>query len=244
MYFLAIVPISKYLKVNLIFIYKLKITFIKNNYWVNVSKIRERIYTLQTMIVEWKKIPGFTDYEISNEGKIRSRDRIKEYKSGRKMNLKSKEKKLREHPSNGFLMTDLIDNKGKRKTVYPHKAVALAFIYNETPRKRKVVIHIDGNVKNNSADNLKWASFSESIKIGFDTGKRDNSTLWEKRRAKYGPKGGNKSLGRPNPLKGDEAKEMFLLRKSEGLTLKHLAEKFGCSISHVHKTIREQEEKV
>lgn len=194
------------------------------------------------MSVEWKKIPGFTDYEISSDGRIRSRDRVKEYRSGRKMNLKSKDKRLRKHPSNGFLMTDLIDDKGKRKTVYPHKAVALAFIYNATPRKRKVVIHLDGDVNNNSVDNLQWASFSESIKIGFETGKRDNSDLWEKRRAKYGPKGGNKSLGRPNPISDSDAKEMLKLREEENMTLKKLADKFGCSISHVHKTLKEQEE--
>ena len=84
-------------------------------------------------------------------------------------------------------MTDLIDDKGKKRTIYPHKFVAKTFIPNEKPRKNKVVIHIDGNVQNNNVDNLKWSS-CRIDKIGFLTGKRDNSQLWVKRRKKYGLK--------------------------------------------------------
>ena len=188
---------------------------------------------------EWKTIPGFTDYEVSDNGKIRSCDRVKEYRSGRKMNLTGKEKLLRKHPANGFLMTDLIDNRGKRRTVYPHKMVALVFIHNDKPRKKKVVMHIDGNTDNNHYSNLKWASVSESIQRGFDLGVRDNSQLWEKRRAKYGPKGGNKSMGRPDPLSEEDKARIVSLRSKENLTLAVLADRFNCSISHVHKTIRQ-----
>lgn len=190
------------------------------------------------MAQEWKTIPGFTDYEVSDEGKIRSRDRLKAYKSGRKMNLSGKEKLLRKHPANGFLMTDLIDDRGKRRTVYPHKMVAIVYIQNDKPRKKKVVMHLDGNTENNAVVNLRWASVSESIQRGFDLGTRNNADLWEKRRAKYGPKGGNKSMGRPDPLTPDDKKKILDLRKREHLTLAALADKFRCSISHVHKTIR------
>ncbi len=91
----------------------------------------------------WKKIAGFTDYEISTNGNIRSRKRTKKYKSGRTVHFKSKEKRLRKHPKNHFLMTDLVNDKGKRKTVYPHKLVAIAFIKNEHPRINKIVMHKD-----------------------------------------------------------------------------------------------------
>jgi hypothetical protein len=193
------------------------------------------------MVQEWKPIPGFTDYEISNDGKIRSVNRLKAYRSGRKMSLAGKEKLLRKHPANGFLMTDLIDDRGKRRTVYPHKMVALVFVENDKPRKKKVVMHVDGNPENNRFDNLRWATVSESIQRGFDLGIRDNSTLWEKRRAKYGPKGGNKSMGRPDPLSESDKQQIIELRKKQHLTLAALAEKFNCSISHVHKTIRQAE---
>ncbi|MBU3659243.1 MAG: hypothetical protein FGM14_05210 [Flavobacteriales bacterium] len=187
---------------------------------------------------EWKSVPGFSDYEISDSGKIRSKDRVKIYKNGRSIHYVAKEKLLRVHPDNGFLMTDLIDDKGVRKTVYPHKAVAQAFIENKSPRKNKVVIHIDGDYKNNSVSNLKWSTYSESILIGFRQGKRNNSDLWLKRRLKYGPKGGNTSIGRPDPLNYSQKKRIVYLRNEKGMTLSQLAEKYNCSVSHIHKTIK------
>lgn len=188
--------------------------------------------------MEWRTMIGFSDYEISETGDIRSKERIKKYKSGREIHHKAKVKKLRKHPVNGFLMTDLINDKGKRCTVYPHKSVAQAFIHNEKPRKQKVVMHIDGNIDNNHYSNLKWSTFSESIRAGFESGKRDNSDLWFKRRLKYGPKGGNKSMGRPDPLDYGQKKRIKYLRDEKGYTLQQLADKYNCSVSHIHKTLR------
>lgn len=190
----------------------------------------------------WRVIPKFSDYEISNLGNIRSRERVKQYKSGRTMRLKSKVKSLRKHPKNDFMMTDLIDDKGKRRTVYPHKCVALAFIENDKPRLKKVVMHKNEDLSNNNVENLTWASYSESIKRGFLSGKRDNSDLWEKRRKKYGEKGSKKPMGRKDPLTEEEKKKVFLLRKNENMKLATLANKFNCSVSHVHKTLRRLED--
>lgn len=189
---------------------------------------------------QWQSIPDFSDYEVSNDGFIRSIERTKVFKNGRKMRFDSKNKQLRRHPSNGFLMTDLINNKGIRKTVYPHKIVATVFLRNDKPRKKKVVIHIDHDLENNHVSNLKWCSFSDSIKIGFASGKRDNSTLWEKRRLKYGPNGGNSSIGRPDPLNLEQKKKILILRKEN--SLKQLADMFDCSVSHIHKTLKRLQE--
>ncbi len=192
---------------------------------------------------QWQSIPDFSDYEVSDDGFIRSIERIKVFKNGRKMRFESKNKQLRRHPSNGFLMTDLINNKGIRKTVYPHKIVATVFLKNDKPRKKKVVIHIDHDLENNHVSNLKWCSYSESIKIGFASGKRDNSSLWEKRRLKYGPTGGNSSIGRPDPLNLEQKKKILILRKEN--SLKQLADMFDCSVSHIHKTLKRlQEQKI
>jgi hypothetical protein len=189
----------------------------------------------------WRVIPKFSDYEISNHGRIRSKERVKSYKSGRTMHLKSKIKSLRKHPKNDFMMTDLIDDKGKRRTVYPHKCVAMAFITNDKPRLKKIVMHKDDNLSNNSIDNLEWASYSDSIKKGFLTGKRDNSDLWEKRRKKYGAKGSVRPMGRKDPLTEEDKQKVYSLRQDENIKLSTLADRFDCSISHIHKTLKRYE---
>ena len=63
----------------------------------------------------WKTISGFSDYEISTHGNLRSVERTKTFKNGRKVKFSAKKKSLRVHPGNGFLMTDLIDDKGKKE---------------------------------------------------------------------------------------------------------------------------------
>ncbi|MDD2982233.1 MAG: NUMOD4 domain-containing protein [Crocinitomicaceae bacterium] len=189
---------------------------------------------------EWRPIVGFSDYEISSEGEIKSKERSKIYKSGRTVFFLEKLKKLRKHPKNGFVMTDLVDDKGKRRTVYPHKLVGQAFVPNKHPRKYKIVIHIDGNLENNHFENLAWSSYSESFKKSFQNGERDNSTLWEKRRKKYGPKGGLKTMGRPDPLNDDHRREIHRLRQEEKFTLQQLAKNFNCSVSHIHNVLKNE----
>jgi hypothetical protein len=190
------------------------------------------------MMKEWKPIEGFSDYEISSHGDIKSKERSKIYKSGRTVFFLEKLKKLREHPENGFIMTDLVDDKGKRRTVYPHKLVGQSFVFNKHPRKYKIVVHLDGNLANNHFENLQWSSYSESFKKSFQNGLRDNSTLWEKRRQKYGPKGGIKTMGRPDPLNDEHRKEIHRLRLEEKFTLQQLAINFKCSVSHIHNVLK------
>ena len=187
---------------------------------------------------QWKQIDGFSEYEISDHGDIRSKERTKTYKSGRIVFFNEKLKKLREHPINKFIMTDLIDDKGKRRTVYPHKLVGQTFIPNKHPRKYKIVVHIDENLANNHVDNLKWSSYSESFKKSFQNGERDNSDLWTKRREKYGPKGGLKTMGRPDPLNDDHKIEIRKLRIDQKYTLQQLANEYKCSVSHIHNVLK------
>ena len=76
----------------------------------------------------WKAIDGFSNYEVSNSGKVRSKDRKTWHKGSKTyMKIKGKVMKQRWNKTCKCYFLDLIDDDGKRKTVYPHKEVAKAF---------------------------------------------------------------------------------------------------------------------
>lgn len=131
----------------------------------NVHKV-ERIDEI------FKPIQGFSKYQVSNLGNIIS---FAGSKKGRPM-------KQRIHPQQGYYMLDLIDDEGKRRTVYPHKEVAKAFCINVLPEERTIVVHLDGNLKNNDSVNLEWCNHAESIKNQISNGNRDTSKTWKTRR--------------------------------------------------------------
>jgi hypothetical protein len=86
---------------------------------------------------EFKTIPGFEPYEVSNMGKLRKK---------------------------GLILTTPISNigyarkylKDLKKNILMHRAIAICFIPN--PENLREVNHIDGNKANNSIDNLEWVS--------------------------------------------------------------------------------------
>ena len=102
----------------------------------------------------FKIMNQYPDYEINRSGVIRrSRDPFK----GRIM-------KQRMHPSNYYFL-DLIDKNKKRRTVYPHKEVAIHWNINIMPETYTTVLHLDGNTLNNHSDNLEWTSGTTNLKM-------------------------------------------------------------------------------
>lgn len=104
----------------------------------------------------WKPIPEYPGYEISNLGRVKSLP--KTWRSGRKLaKVQTKpETILKLFKSRGATQVGLPG--GKRLNVA--RAVASAFIPN--PDQRPYVDHIDGNISNNSSDNLRWATNQEN----------------------------------------------------------------------------------
>lgn len=99
--------------------------------------------------MEWKKIKGFENYEISNEGEVRNIITglvLKQADNGR-----------------GYLEVGLHINK-KRKHKYIHRLVAEAFIPN--PESKPEVNHIDENKTNNNVSNLEWVTRTENNNYG------------------------------------------------------------------------------
>ena len=117
----------------------------------------------------WKAISGYEGYyEVSDDGRVRSLDRVVEVKHGRIKgafkHLKGKEMKLSESKhknrnTDGYLVVNL--RRDCTSWVAPvHILVANAFIPN--PNNLPTVNHIDGNKHNNHKSNLEWASYRDN----------------------------------------------------------------------------------
>lgn len=113
----------------------------------------------------WKDVNGYEGvYEVSNQGDVRSVDRVIKCSNGKILNVKGKNMTQRE--SRGYKRVGL--SKGHKEKVYSvHRLVAKAFILNEF--NKKTVNHIDGNRSNNMCSNLEWSTLSENIKHSFES---------------------------------------------------------------------------
>lgn len=113
---------------------------------------------------EWKSVNGWEDYyEVSNTGKVRSKERIIEdvlSKGGvRRRVFKSKELKGQPVCDKGHLSVGLYRN-GRGHKPLVHRLVAEHFIPN--PEDKPIIDHIDGDPTNNHVDNLRWATYHEN----------------------------------------------------------------------------------
>jgi hypothetical protein len=101
---------------------------------------------------EWRPIADFPDYEVSNQGNVRSN------KSGNWNMLKA----CNDGNKGGdYLVVSLLSYNDKRITKRVHRLVAEAFIPNL--ENKKDVDHLDINRQNNKVENLRWATRSENM---------------------------------------------------------------------------------
>jgi len=106
--------------------------------------------------VIWKKVKGYSRYEYSNTGLIRS------------TNYKRSNKKVILKPAldGGYYKTVLLNDDNKYKTVRIHVVIMISEC--DKPSLEHEVNHIDGNKLNNSINNLEWLTHSENIQHSFD----------------------------------------------------------------------------
>lgn len=108
----------------------------------------------------WKDVVGFENYyEVSNLGRVRSKDRLLVYTNGKVVHRKSKIKKPtidgNSYPRVGLQI------KGKLTMKMVHRLVAEAFIPN--PDNLPIVNHKDEDKTNSNADNLEWCDNSYNV---------------------------------------------------------------------------------
>lgn len=182
---------------------------------------------------EWMNLSGFSKYFVSNKGKIK---RIKKRLSNNGKGFS--ELFLKSRKISGYLAHTLVNDKGEKKTVYTHQAIASCFILKPNRKSRLIVTHKDGNKTNNFVENLEWRTYSDFMKEEFEKGRRSNKDLWAKRVKKYGAMGGRKAPGRKANISFRNIEEIHHLHHLKGLTLKKIADKFNCSTSHIYNLLQ------
>jgi hypothetical protein len=117
----------------------------------------------------WKNIPGYEDYQVSNEGKVRS------LKFG-------KIRELQQDIGGDYYRVALSIN-GNRKLFGVHVLVAMTFLNHIPDGNNLVVDHIDENQLNNKLQNLRIVTQRDNL----SRQKRDLPTgvCWFKRDKKY-----------------------------------------------------------
>ena len=103
---------------------------------------------------EWRAIPGFPEYQVSDDGRIR---RAAPMSNGRTYNLW---KELKPGLASGYLTVRLCV-RGVVTQMGVHKIVATTFI-GPKPSAQHLVAHWDGNRRNNRVENLRWATVAEN----------------------------------------------------------------------------------
>lgn len=102
----------------------------------------------------FKKIRGFPDYEVNQEGTIRSYRRLAPGAKPRELSAGV--------GASGYASVTLVNTEGESKSLQVHRIVALNFIQN--PKKLEIVNHKDGDKLNNHIKNLEWATRSRNGK--------------------------------------------------------------------------------
>ena len=130
----------------------------------------------------WKDVQGYGEYdnyyEVSNLGRIRSKDRTTVGKCGRRFPFKGQIIKPCLTRCGYHVLNLRFD--GKKQGVLVHRVVVKAFL---TPEEGKTQVnHIDGDKTNNKLSNLEWVNASENklhaIRIGITKPKKgENSTF-------------------------------------------------------------------
>lgn len=111
---------------------------------------------------EWKQIPGFPRYWVSNLGNV-------QFEKGR-LRLPLKQHWLNSGKRGGMYLAFNVSvtaertagGNHKKKTFKTHKIVALLFI-GPVPPQRPVVMHLDEMKENNQWDNLQYGTQLENV---------------------------------------------------------------------------------
>lgn len=125
------------------------------------------------MVEEWRTIEGFDEYEVSNMGRVRSKDRFVNISGNGKRPIKGQI--LKSHSCRRGYQYLSLCSKSKHTHFQVHRLVAQAFIPN--PENKPQVNHIDGDKTNNRADNLEWCTEKENYRHSIEILKKHTKPI-------------------------------------------------------------------
>ena len=119
----------------------------------------------------WKDIEGYEGYyQISNLGRVKSLEQIKNNSLGTK--FYRKEQIFKQQISKKGYCVATLNKEGKRKTLFVHRLVALAFLENLDNKPQ--VNHKNCIKTNNEVENLEWVTGSENCKHSYENNLNTN----------------------------------------------------------------------
>jgi hypothetical protein len=169
----------------------------------------------------WVDIKGFEDlYQVSDSGKVRSKNRSELNSLGYLRNYKQKELKSKYNKVTGYNYIILYKN-NKGYTFSIHRLVALNFLEKDN---FNIVNHKNGNKTDNRVENLEWCDTSHNHKHAFDIGLRDRH-----KSSRLGSDNSNAKLTEDNVLK------IVSLIEDGSFSIKEIASMFNIHWSIVYK---------
>jgi len=128
-----------------------------------------------TLRIMWKTIPGFSNYEASSDGQIRSRGRDVHYSDGRNGRVQERilKQSIQTHRT-GFqrYQVNISDDTGRFRPRRVHQLVALAFL---GPSEGRETRHINGDSLDNEAGNLRYGTRLENTRDAITHGTHHNA---------------------------------------------------------------------
>lgn len=122
---------------------------------------------------EWRTIPDWDLYEISNYGNLRCKDRIIKNNAGEYLR---KARMLKPAYDKYGYKTFWFTQDGRKQNIKIHRLVAQVFIPN--PENKPCVNHIDNNPSNNHVDNLEWCTMQENTDWMIVQGHFERTDEW------------------------------------------------------------------
>ena len=189
----------------------------------------------------WRTIPGIETHEVSNMGRVRSKDRISKvaakglggHEGTFEYERKLKGRLLSPHYTSKYIQYCIND-----REYSAHRLVAMAFIPNDDPEHKVEINHKDGDKLNNRVDNLEWCTHSHNEKHSY---------------AELGKQVWNKDKHYSNKLAQQHRRDTYMKRwllmladSEAGMSAKEIAQKYNKCVDQVWhdlKKAREYKEK-